>query len=377
MANTLTNVTPQILAQGLMALRQNAVMTRLVNRAYEGEAKQKGSVVEIPVPSAIAARDVTPSVTTDSNVDSSPTIVLVTLDFWKEAPFHLTDKDVQEAMNGFVPMQASEAVKSLANAVDTYIMSKHVRFFRATGTAGTTPFNGSLTAAAEARRLLNVELAPMQDRRAVLDPSAESNLLINANILDADKRGDQFGIIQGEVGLKLGFQWFMDQNVATYTPGTAWITGWSAGGAAASGASTISALFTNSGTVKIGDIFSLGNEQYVITANATAVTDTALSLTIYPPLRAALASASVLTIGAGATAYTYNLAFHRDAFAWASRPLADIQGLGSVMQAASDPVSGVALRLEISRQHKQTTFSYDILGGCNVVRREYGVKIKG
>jgi hypothetical protein len=37
----------------------------------------------------------------------------------------------------------------------------------------------------------------------------------------------------------------------------------------------------------------------------------------------------------------------------------------------------LALRLETSRQYKQTTFSYDILGGANVVRRELGAKIIG
>ena len=47
------------------------------------------------------------------------------------------------------------------------------------------------------------------------------------------------------------------------------------------------------------------------------------------------------------------------------------------MLGAVDPVSGVALRLEVSRQFKQTTFSYDVLGGAAVIRRELGVKILG
>lgn len=377
MANTLTNVTPKLLAQGLMALRERAIMSRIVNRNYDSLARQKGSQVEVPIPSAIAARDVTAAVDINSNVDSSPTVAIVTLDFWKEAPFHLSDKDTQEAVSGVIPMQASEAVKALANEIDSYIIGKHTGIFRITGTAGTSPFNASLNAAVEARRLLTVELAPVDDRRAVVDPSAEANLLLNSQVLQFDQRGDTGGIIQGTIGRKLGMDWYMDQNITTFTPGTAWTTGWSAGGAGVVGDSTISALYTGSGTVLVGDIFSLGTEDYVITTAATAVTNTALSLTIYPPLRAALASASVLTIGAGATAYTVNLVFHRDAFAWASRPLMDIQGLGNVMMSETDPVSGVALRLEVSRQYKQTTFSYDVLGGANLVRRELACKIKG
>mgnify|MGYP001585284039 CR=1 FL=1 len=100
--------------------------------------------------------------------------------------------------------------------------------------------------------------------------------------------------------------------------------------------------------------------------------------TFYPPLRVAVATAATLVVG-GTTAYVVNQAFHRDAYAWASRPLqgASIEGLGHTFQTAVDPITGIALRLELSRQYKQTTFSYDVLGGCNVVRREYGCKIAG
>ncbi len=42
-----------------------------------------------------------------------------------------------------------------------------------------------------------------------------------------------------------------------------------------------------------------------------------------------------------------------------------------------DPVSGIALRLEVSRQYKQTTFSYDILGGAQLIRPELAAIVAG
>lgn len=377
MANTITNITPQLLAQGLMALREQAIMPRLVNRSYENMASQRGNVVEVPIPSAISARDVTASPNFNSNVDISPTQALVTLDFWKEAPFHLSDNDAVSVQRGTIPMQASEAVKALANAIDQLILGRHTGFYAYSGAAGTTPFATAITVAGTVRRKLNENAAPMDDRRVVLDPSAEANALGLSNILQFDQRGDQGGIINGTIGRKLGMDWYMDQNVQSYTPGTGWVTGYTASTlSAAVGDTTLKITNTTaSGAVKVGDIFSYSGDDYVVTAAATASATVPFAISIYPALKTGLDTGTAITVVA--TAYTANLVIHRDAMAWASRPLAGLQGLGNLIQSQVDPVSGVALRLEVSRQYKQTTFSYDVLGGANWVRRELGAKILG
>ena len=380
MSNTITNVTPKLLAQGLMALREHAIFPRTVNRSYDTLATQKGNIINIPIPSAVGARSVTPSVVHDSNVASAPTSVAVTLDQWYESPFEMTDNDLLSTQSGFVPMQASEAVKSLINQIDSHIWGKHIGIFSAVGTAGTTPFASGVTNAASARTNLNVQLAPPVDRRAILDPTAEGALLSAAEILTWEKRGDTGGIIQGEIGFKLGVDWFMDQNVSVYTAGTAWLTGWAVAGTGTIGASTLTVIGTQTvmGSVKIGDIFTLGNFQYAITtAKSTASVTAGTIFLFYPPLKEVIASDAVLTVGYAATQMVVNLMFHRDAFSFASRPLSDIGGHGNAIQSVSDPVSGVSLRLELSRQHKLTTFSYDALWGSALVRKELATKIFG
>lgn len=379
MANDITEVLPKLLAQGLLALRENVMMPRLVNRSYESMAAQRGNVINIPIPSAISARDVTPSVTMASNQDFTPTAALVTLDFWKEASFHLSDSDMKSVMDGTIPMQASEAIKSLANAIDAYILGKADGIYGLAGVPGTAPFDTSLTMAASARQLLNEQLAPMGDRRMVVDPTAETNFLLNSNILQADQRGDAGGIIRGMIGTKLGLDWYMDQNVTQYTPGTGWATGYTivTAGLASGAASVTLVNATAAGTVKVGDIFTIAGstQQHVVTQAATASAGVALTVSFNPAATAAAVSGAGVTVVG--TAYTRNLAFHRDAFAWASRPLMDVPTGGSSFRSAVDPVSGVALRLEVSRQYKQTTFSYDVLGGANLIRPELAAIVAG
>lgn len=383
MSNTITNVTPQLLAQGLLALRENAILPRLVNQSYSAMAERRGNVINIPISDAIAARSVTPSITMNSNVDVSPSTVAVTLDYWYEAPFNLSDTDQLSTHEAFIPMNVSEAIKSLINTIDDSIWSKHTGIFNTGGTAGTTPFSTNLAAAGSARVGLNKSNCPIMDRRAVLDPLAEGNLLTVADVLNFDKRGDQGGIVMGQIGRKLGVDWYMDQNLGLFTAGSSWVTGWSVAGTGTIGASTLTIVnssVTVLASIKVGDIFALGGNEYVITtAKTTASVTDGTAVVFYPPLKTVIASGDAITVGTYGTQYTVNLMFHRDAFAFASRPLASsrVPGVSNQISSVVDPISGVALRVELSRQYKQDTYSYDALWGTGLVRKEYAAKILG
>ena len=175
--NTTTNVIPQLLAQGLLSLREMAVMPRFVNRAYETMAGDRGSTIDVPIASAITAADVTPGVINPNDTGVSPTKVSIVLDQWVEAAFFLTDKEMLEVMNGTIPLQAQEAVKALANRVDSDILALYKGVYGYAGVAGTTPFATDLSEFLDARKTLNNQLAPLDPRYVVLDPDAEANAL--------------------------------------------------------------------------------------------------------------------------------------------------------------------------------------------------------
>lgn len=383
MANDLSVLAPKLLAQGLLALRGQNLMPLLVNNDYSMEFAEKGLVVTIPVPSAIAAQDVSPSNTPPSTNDSAPTSALITLNQWKEAPFYLTDKDMQQSDSGIIPMQASEAVKSLADSINAYLMGLYKGVYGYVGTAATTPFATDTTAATNARKLLNRQLAPMGDRRFVMDPDAEANALNLRAFQDASWSMNADAIREGEITRRLGFDWFMDQQVATHTAGT--LSNGSTHSALVNGALTAGVTTMNidsttlTGTVVTGDVFTFaGHTQTYTVTNSSTLTasgNAIAGVTFSPPLAVNVADNVAVTFK---DTHVVNLAFHRDAIGFATRPLLDSgQGLGNIIEAAVDPVTGLALRLEISREHKRTRFSYDILYGASLVRAELATRVAG
>jgi hypothetical protein len=378
-ANSLTNVIPQLLAQGLMALRQQSIMPRLVNRSYDSLAAQSGSTIDIPIPSSITANAVTPGTTSQAVTDLTPTKATITLNQWYEAAFNLTDEELKNVEeNNLMPMQASEAIKALANNVDTYIMnlasSATNGISQNGGTAGTTPFATNLDAYLAARKELNNSAAPMDDRYCVINADAEAEALSLEAFQNAAWRGDTDGIIRGQIGQKLGATWVVDQNVQTHINANGTPTGWLANGVGISAGDTSFAVDTGSNQFVVGDIFTVAGDttSHVVTAGTSTL------ITFTPGLGAAVADNAALTFTASAAAFARNLLFHRDAFAFASRPLEDGMMVGgdNVMSNV-DPVSGLSLRVEVTREFKQTRVSYDILYGGALVRPELASLILG
>lgn len=383
MANTFTDIIDKIFARGLMALRQNSVMPRLVNSDWGTEVAQEGDTIDVPIPSAVTVDDVTPGPVPPAGGDSAPTKVQISLNRWRKSDMHVTDKEAREIAMGARETQLSEHLKALANDVDLYILGLYAGtgisvpgVYGFAGVAGTTPFASDLTEAIEADRLLNEQLAPIEPRRMVLSPSAKANALGNRAIQDATfRRGGEDTLRTGVIGDVLGFAWAMDQNIRTHTAGTG--SGYlvNNGAGYAVGTTTI-VVDTGSNTIVVGDIISFAGhaQTYVVTAATGGPPHTGLSF--YPGLVAAVADNEAITKRA---THVVNLAFHRDAFALATRPLAPADGFsgGHEIRTAVDPVSGLSLQLEVSREYARTKYMWSLLYGARLVRPQLACRVAG
>lgn len=384
MANNLTALMPTVMARGLKVLRSACIMPRLVNTDFSNAPAGIGDTINVTLSSSITPSAVTPGKDPVTPSDTTPVKVGIPLDQWRKAGFYAADKEVGELEGGYRVKQLDEAVKGLANELNAFIMGKYKKVYGYVGTAGTTPFASDTTAATQARKILNKQLADLDSRRIVLDPDAEANAVELAKLTTFQNVGDARGITEGAIGRKLGFDWFMDQQIPTH-PAVAL----SAGAATANGAQAIGvgstdggrtgtlsiAKATNAGALIAGDIITIAGDTqtYTVLANATLIVGNT-SVQISPALQKATAGGEVITLKA---AHVVNLAFHPDAFAFASRRLTRASGNNENMMSMADPVSGVVLRLELIRQNKQDYFEFDILYGAECVRPEFAVRVAG
>lgn len=379
MANDPSVYIPKLIAKTLPVLRENAQTARLVNTGYSLSPQEKGSSVTIPKSVAITAGNATPSNTPPAVTDVTPTSVSITLDQWKDADFHLTDQEITriQADDDFIPMQLAECVKALVNTIDAAILGQYVDVYEYAGTAGTTPFASNVTAwTTGARARLNANLAPLSQRAVMLDVDAEANAIGLQAFQDQSWRGDGAGILEAQIGRKLGADWFMNQNIPTHTAGT--LTGSPLiNNASVSVGDTTVDMDAGSltGTIVAGDVFTVAGDtqHYVVTAGQTASGNALTAVAFSPAAKVAWADNAAVTFVAD---HVVNLAFNRDAFGLAFAPL-PIEDGNPNMAYISDPVTGISLRLEKVREWKQTVFNLDVLYGVECIRPELACRIAG
>jgi hypothetical protein len=371
-----TNVVQTAVALSLDALRQQIALAKIVNRNYEsriGPGASQGSTVNVAIPSAITARAVVADVVPPAVTAITPTSIAVSLDQWFESPFAMSDQAVSQVQQGILPMQMSEAVKSLANKIDDYIWGLLTAaanpIYGYVGTAGTTPFGSDTSAYLDARAVLNNQLAPMDNRYVILNADAEANAL-GLSAFNFSESGSKESIVAGAIGYKFGANWLgMSQNTPSHS-----VTG--AGTVLVNDASVsigdLTLTWDGGGTAPAaGDIFTVAGD----TQTYAVKSSTATVITMSPAAKVAWADDAAVTFKAD---FVENVVIHRDCIAFAMAPLIQTEQIpGGTSATAVDEDSGLALRLDITKQHRQIQWSFDALYGGAVVRPELACFIAG
>lgn len=340
MANELSVYDPLFYASEAIIWLQKALgMAGRVHRGYDKSPQQKGSTISISRPSTFTAL-AAPQTAQAINAGE----VQIVLDQWYEVKFALTDKELTYTTEKIVTDHIMPAAYAIADKIDQQLTA----LYKDIPWSNT---NSSPLAAADItanRRILNVNQAPTDFRHLMLSPTQEEEALNLAAFSQQQGAGQQ-GVdtqMRGTLGMKYGFETFMNQNVQTHTTGVS---------ADATGALTVAGTqgdtaisfdsVTSGGTFKKGDSFVIaGNSQrYVFTADFTATGGAKTDAPIFPALVQDYDNLSVVTITL--LSGEQGLGFHRNAFALAMAPLSEAgNGVGASIATVTDPVTNLSLR---------------------------------
>lgn len=390
-ANTLTAYLAPIIARTHRTLRRQAILPQVVNKTYEREAGIKGSSIIIPkYIDGMTVSDVTPAEAQPAPEKTSPDYVTLTFAYHRKVNFHIQDSDWTkfDPKSDFIQRNAERAGIALAEEVNSKLFALYEgAVYGWTGTGGTTPFGSgvAISTLANSKAVLTKQKCPGENRIMVLNETATAAALgldeVRAAHYTGQNRTLETGSFERPV---LGFRIFEDSQVPSHTKGT--LTNGSGmlakvnDAAYTVGESTVDIDETSlTGTVTKGDVFTVAGDTqtYVVTTAATAAANAIAGLAFSPASKVAWADNAVVTFKGS---YTANLAFHPEAFAFASRPLMDVKTNNlttNPMMMMTDPVTGIALRLEVIREHKQTVFEYDILYGVKLVDERLAMIVAG
>lgn len=354
-----TFLTPDIIArEALMVLRNNAVMANLVHRDYSSEFAAVGDTITVRKPAKFTANEYNGS--TISVQDATEGSVAVKMDKHLDVSFAVTSKQLTLDIKDFSAQLLVPAMQAFADKVDSYLLSLAADIdHRVEHTTGTMSADDIV----DARKFLTNSAVPLTERRFVIGADAEADLLKETKFIEADKVGDAgTALREASLGRKFGFDIYVDQNAGSYDSGSTVSTTALKINGAVTAATTI-ALDATSVTGKIakGTWLKIGNDFYQVTADATASSNAFASVKVNKAVTAA-DNADVTVLATSKP----SLAFHKNAFALVTRPLALPKGAANTAIVNYD---GFALRVVYGydMNTKTDTVSIDMLCGVKTL----------
>ena len=249
-ANTVDPYYPELWAQeGLLQLENQMVMAGLVHRDFQPTIANFGDVVNAQRPSDFTAarKGVNDDITLQNAVGTN---VPVALNHLVHTSFIIRDAERSMAFKDLIATFIVPAARSMAQYVDSVLCGYGYQFLaNVQGKLGTALTKDGLV---DVRSAANTAKWPMSDRRLVLTPYSEGDLLKEDEFTSANTVGDNgTALREAHLGRKLGFDIFMDQNASTVATGSTIVTG---------------------GEINLGAGYAVGSTSLVVDGLSAAVT---------------------------------------------------------------------------------------------------------
>lgn len=367
-------ITLQTIARrALPRLIENLVFPNLCYRDFSGDFSDLGDTIQVRKPNVLEAKDFNEASGVEYQ-DMKETSVLVKLDKLATVDAKASAIETAVSISDLDRVFIEPAAVALAERINADGLALYKDVPYAVGTAGTTP--DSLAAFAEARKMLNVNKAPVSGRVGVWSPEADAKFTQIPALVNAEKSGTTQALREGSIGRVYGIDNYMAQGVQTHASGITAQEGVKLSASAAAGSTTIGLTGTTlTGKLVKGDVLTILGGTYVVTEDTAAAASNAIAgVKIYPALKKSGTTSTNVTIAASHAA---NLVFCPMAFAYVTRPLIDPDGQG--VQSYVTSYNGISLRVTkgYDQKYKRSTYSMDVLYGYKTIYPELAVRVMG
>jgi len=375
MANTLTNLIPTIYAAKDQVLRELTGFIPAVTMDASAEQAAKDQTIRYPVVPAITATDIAPAATgpdpsavTVGNDTMSISESQSTTFYWEGEE----QKGLDGLYNSILRDQFAQSMRTLINLVEADLAGLYVHASRAYGTVGTAPFGSSLTEAAQMRKILADNGAPMSDLQMVINTTAGASLRTLSYFSKANEAGTEAAVRRGVLLDVHGFAIRESAQVQTHTAGTeaGYAVDLTAGYAV--GTKTVH-IDTGTGTMVAGDLLTndktnRDSNKYVVKTGIAGDGDSDVVLQ-NPGIKVAWVNNDPVSCAA---AYTANLAFSRSAIHLLVRQPAMPEGGDAAddVIAVQDPQTGITFQVAMYRQYRRIAFEVGLAWGVKAVKPE-------
>lgn len=355
--NTLLNVN-MITARALVILHQKLNFIGSINREYDSSFAQSGAKIgnsirlRYPVQYTTST---TPALSVQNTVETNTTLTLSTQ---RHVDFSFSSAEFTLNIDDFAARYLEPACAVLAANMENDALSMVNQVYNTIdGHGSAQTFKNVLTA----RKKLLDNLTP-QSRQWQLRINTQDNVDMVDSLKGLFQQSTQISrqYTDGVMGLSGGFEWAENTFLTTYTRGAQ--SGYIVGAGSQTGSSL--AVTTGTGTGNAGDVFTIQGvfmvhpetkastnvlQQFVLTASMAAGSST---WSISPAIvttgaqqnvsGSPAASAPITFLGAASTATGQSVAYHPDAFTFAT---ADLVLPGGVDMAGRAEKDGISIRV--------------------------------
>ena len=380
MANTLGVYNPVFYAQeALIYLKKSLGMANRVYMGFDQERRSfgLGETINIRRPSTFTVA----AAPAASAQDITTETVSMTLDNWREVKFKLSDKELAFTGERIINDHIGPAAYALANDIDEKLVALHPDVGNQISAGGAWDA-GVITAGRKALFDQAVPLSDVGNLHCMVGGAEEAELLADAAFAQMQGAGDQ-GVstqMRGTLGMKYGFEFFANQNIATAVASTpsdlAGAVDNGAGYAKGSTTVHVDGLGNVAHEAGMGISFANHSKVYSLASDVT-MASTEGDVVIREGLQEAVVDDEVVTMHSTLVG-AQNTMFHRNAFGLVMAPLSEMGNeLGANIATVQDPVTGLALRSRVYYvgNSSEVHVALDVLYGVKTLDSQLAVRI--